>query len=586
MTTTPTNLQPPNQGSVLQGFPELSAYIAYASGGVSETVYVTWQVASNSGFTTNLQSVTDTTLRSSGQTARGSLVTRLAPGTWYLRARSADQAAVNSSWATTQTFVVAHKAFSSAHSPSAGQRVAYGNGDIEFSWVFADQDPTDTQSAFQVRAFRADTDASLFDTNKVTSTNQFRVQAIALSDQNGYYYWQVRVWDFYDLPSEWSQPIMFQLSQKPTVEITSPTAGGVVTAPNPTFTWAFLSGNAASATYGSVDTAYSTYTALDAAHATYGSILGVSPDQANQAAFKVIVTAGLVVIHDSGWVATDAATYDLPDDLIQQNTLYTVVVWVRDAGLYEGDSAPINFSAAWPGPDAPIEVEVDTSATDTVGAVQVSWNAETYDPSFVQWRAYRRLVDLDSGLPVGLWELVGTSEEQVGRGFVLDYTFEPGALYQYAAVQAAYRYFDDVIESVFNAILATPTSEHYWLICPDDTSLNVRLTGVNGDSFSVEYESAEYRVIGRGRRVEVGTRYGMNGVLSAALRGDIELGLDASEQIRRLEAVKDFRRSLMLRIPFGDLLLVAVGSIQFDRIPGVGMQEFVNVSIPYLEVSA
>lgn len=585
MTTAPSNLQPPDLGSVLTGFPELSAYVAYGAGGASESVFVTFQIASDSGFTTSVQSVSDPELHVSGQTARGSLTTRLAPGTWYFRARSTDQTGTNSAWTTAQTFTVAHKAFSSNHIPASGQRVAYGTGTIRFSWDFEDQDPTDTQSAFQVRAYRASNDTSLFDTGKITSTAQFRDQVISSGDMNGYYYWQVKVWDFYDQPSEWSQPIMFQLSREPTVAILTPTMGGTFSIPNPTFQWQFLSGNASPATYASVDSAYASYTALDTAQSTYAGLLGVSPDQANQVAYKVVVKAGLVTVYDSGWVTSSAAVHTPPSNILQLNTTYEVTVWVRDSGSYEGASAPHTFTAQWNGPDAPLEPLVDTSATDDVGAVQVSWNAETYDPNFVEWRVYRRLVDLVTGLPVGLWELVGTSQERTGRAFVLDYLFEPGALYQYAAVQAAYRYYNDVIESPYNGILATPTSNYYWLICPDDTSLNCRLSSVAADNFTEEYESAEFRVINRGRRVEVGTRYGYNGTLTANIRDDSEMGVTATEYKNRLQAVKDARVPAVLRVPFGELILVSVGAITFDRVPGIGMREFFQVTIPYSEVA-
>lgn len=585
MTTAPSNLQPPTLGSVLTGFPELSAYVAYGAGGASESVFVTFQVASDSGFTTLLQSVTDPELHVSGQTARGSLTTRLAPGTWYFRARSTDQSGTNSAWTTTQTFVVAHKAFTSNQTPASGQRVAYGTGVVRFAWTFEDQDPTDTQSAFQVRAYKASNDASLFDTGKITSTAQFRDQTIAPADQNGYYYWQVKVWDFYDQPSEWSTPIMFQLSREPTVAILTPTMNSTFSVPNPTFQWQFLSGNASPATYASVDSAYATYTALDTAQTTYEGLLGVSPDQANQVAYKLVVKAGLVTVYDTGWITSAAATHTPPSNILQLNTTYEVTVWVRDSGSYEGASPPITFTAQWDGPDAPIEVQVDTSATDIIGAVQVSWNAETYDPSFVEWRTYRRKVDLVTGLPIGLWELVGTTQERTGRAFVLDYLFEPGALYQYAAVQAAYRYYDDVIESAFNGILATPTSNYYWMICPDDTSLNVRLSSVAGDSFTEEYESAEFRIINRGRRVEVGTRYGYSGTLTVNLRDDSETGVTATEYKNKLQAVKDARVPAVLRVPFGELILVSVGAITFDRVAGVGMREFMQASIPYAEVA-
>lgn len=586
MTTTPTSVQPPAGGSILNGFPDLSAYVAYSAGGATETVKIEWNVASNSGFSTALQSIVTPNFLTSGQIARGSVVTRLAPGTWYLRARATDQPGTVSGWSTTTTFTIAHKAFTSQHKPASGDRVAYGTGVIRFSWLFGDQDPTDTQSAFQVRAYRATNDASLFDTGKIVSTAQFRDQTIAVGDQNGYYYWQVKVWDAGDAASDWSTPIMFQLSREPTVAITSPTSGGVVTVPNPAITWQFLSGNASPASYASVDTAYASYTALDTAQTSYAGLLGVAPDQANQAAWRVIITNGTLAVYDSGWTNGTASTHTPGSNILQQNIVYTVTVWVRDSGAYEGSSPPVNFTAAWVGPAEPIEDIVDVTATDTAGGVQISWNAANYDSQFYEWRVYRRSVDLATGNPTSNWDLVGVSQQQTGRGYVMDYLFEPGALYQYAVVQAARRYYNDIVESAYTGILATPESIYYWVISPETPALNFRLSNVVTDNFGEEFEQAEYRVINRGRRVEYGTRYGYSGTLQAQFRDDPILGIDAKEQVARLTAIKNARARMVIRIPFGYLLPVAVGQMSFDRVRGVGMREFVDVTIPYAEVAA
>jgi hypothetical protein len=585
MTTTPTTVQPSDLASVTVGSPQLSAYVAYADGGVAESVFVTWQVASDAAFTTDLQSITTVEVAVSGQVVRGSVPTRLAPGTWYVRARSTDLAAVNSSWSATQSFVIAHKAYTSSHVPAASQRVAYGTGDITFSWEFADQDPIDSQSAYQVRAYFASDDTLLFDSTKTTSTDELHVETIGMANQSGYYYWQVKVWDADDNPGDWSTPILFHLSVEPTVVISAPTMAGVVDSPTPTITWAFISGNASPATYTAVDDAYATYTALDADNATYLDLLGISPDQANQEAWRVVIRAGLVVVHDSGWQTGNASTHTPGSPVLQLNTNYEVVVWVRDSGDFEGDSAPVIFSASWPAPDAPVDLIVDASATDTVGAVQISWNADAYDGSFVEWRVYHRKVDSDTGLPVGTWELVGTSLDQSGRAYVLDYLFEPNTTYQFAAVQAATR-FGDVVESTYTYEVATPTSSHYWLICPDDTELNVRLQNVTNDSFAEEYERNIFNIINKGRRMEIGTRFGFAGSLSAHIRHDAELDLTASEQLVRLRSVIETRKSLMLRVPFGLAFVVGVGDISYDRVPGVGLQEYVNITIPYSEVAA
>ena len=42
--------------------------------------------------------------------------------------------------------------------------------------------------------------------------------------------------------------------------------------------------------------------------------------------------------------------------------------------------------------------------------------------------------------------------------------------------------------------------------------------------------------------------------------------------------------TLYLRTPFGDVYQVSAGQIQVERIAGTGANEFVNMTIPYLEL--
>jgi hypothetical protein len=194
MTTTPSNVQPPHQGLVLTDYPELQAYVQYASGGVSEnSIAVTWQLATNSAFTTGLRSITSAVRYSSGQVAKQTVTTPLGANTWYIRARSTDGAGSVSGWTSTNIFTVDHRPFVSDMTPSHGSRIAYGDGDVVFSWSFSDGDASDIQTAYQIRAYYAGNDALLFDTGKVTSTIPQHIQAIDPADSEGFFYWQARI---------------------------------------------------------------------------------------------------------------------------------------------------------------------------------------------------------------------------------------------------------------------------------------------------------------------------------------------------------------------------------------------------------
>jgi len=579
MTAIPSNIQPPHNGLVLTDYPELQAYVQYASGGAQETgVAVTWQLATNSAFTTNLQQVTTAIRYSSGQVAKQPVTTRLTANVWYIRAKSTDGAGVESGWSGTNIFQVDHRPFVSNMTPSHGSKVAYGTGNLVFNWTFSDGDPSDVQTAYQVRAYHAGNDALLFDTGKVNSTVRQHTQAIAPANSEGFFYWQVRVWDFYDIDSPWTDPTLVQIGVNPTAIILEPTNNGVVNNPAPIVRWAFSTSNAPQATYASVATDYATYALLQSNNASYTEVLEDSLDQAGQTHYRVVVKSGLSTLYDSGWLAGQASTHQIPA-LIHLTELYEVTVSVRDTSSFEGTSVPIRFSAAWPAPDSPLAMLVDTGSVDdpAVGAVQVTWNADLADPTFKEWRAYRRIQGVTA------WELIGTSTQRSGRGEILDYLFESGRTYEYGISQVAFRYFNETSESPISSVVALPESNKYWLIHGTDPTFNLALSSVVADSFTDEYEEFTDLIIGRGRRKEIGTRWGYEGSLTCHLR-DLD-ARGSSLELVEIQAFKAGRVDAFLRVPFGHIWKVSIGNIAVSRMAGVGRREFAEVTIPYSEVS-
>ena len=611
MTAVPTKLQPPNLGLVLTDYPELQAIVSYVGGTVEETnIAVTWELATNATFTTNLQSVTTALRYSSGQVAKQPVTNRLSANTWYMRARSTDAVGTASAWTAIHVFRLDHRPFVSDMSPAHGSKMVYGDGNIVFSWTFSDGDPSDTQTAYQVRAYHASNDAVLFDTGKVTSTVAARTQAIAPINSQGYYYWQVRVWDLYDIDSPWTDPTLFQLGVNPSAVILDPSNNGVVSVPNPTIIWAFVTTSEGQGVYGKLATDYATYTALIAANDSYSEVLAAALDQVGQTHYRVTVIDPNIVyvsgspspspsptpdpnpgpalrpyVYDSGWLAGQASTHEIPA-VVHLGVTYEVTVSVRDINGFEGSSVPIRFTSSWPAPSTPHAVTVDVSAVDdpSVGAVQITWDAASRDPSFSHWRVYRRIYGTTA------WERIGLPIfEQIGlpagpRAEVLDYLFESGRTYEYAVSQVAYRYFNEESESILEIVRVKPESTKYWLIHGIDPTFNLALSHVVSDTFTEEYEQFDDNIIGRGRRKEIGTRWGYTGSLTCHLRDFDERG--SSLELREILAFKAGRVDAFLRVPFGHIWRVALGDISFTRMGGVGRREFGEVTIPYSEVFA
>ena len=288
-------------------------------------------------------------------------------------------------------------------------------------------------------------------------------------------------------------------------------------------------------------------------------------------------------MYDSGWLAGQASTHEIPA-VVHLGIIYEVTVSVRDINGFEGSSVPTRFTSSWPAPTSPHAVIVDVSAVDdpSVGAVQITWDAVSRDPSFSHWRVYRRIYGTTA------WERIGLPIfEQVGvppgpRAEVLDYLFESGRTYEYAVSQVAYRYFNEESESILEIVRVKPESTKYWLIHGIDPTFNLALSHVVSDSFTEEYEQFDDNIIGRGRRKEIGTRWGYTGSLTAHLRDFDERG--SSLELQEILAFKAGRVDAYLRVPFGHIWRVAIGDIAFNRMGGVGRREFGEVTIPYSEV--
>lgn len=125
-------------------------------------------------------------------------------------------------------------------------------------------------------------------------------------------------------------------------------------------------------------------------------------------------------------------------------------------------------------------------------------------------------------------------------------------------------------------------AEFYRLVHPTTATLTVTLHNVTSDSFSDEREEEAINLIGKGRHVDYGTNFGKIGSLSAQLRDD---GTTTARQKKQaIENLKNSNSWVTMETPFGDAFKVSLGVLQFNRVPGVGSQEAIDVTIPYSEV--
>lgn len=504
-----------------------------------------YEAASSTDFVTNFRTwePPDSAMTMSGTIEMAvPALYELNQGTWYGRQKFVDEFGQVGAVGPYSTFTVAHAPSTSGHVPTSGAAVEAGTPRL--NWNFFDTSPTDSQTAYQVVVERNDTFDVILDTGKVSSDVTHVDPTIAAYTVP--LRWKVRVWDTDDVVSAYSGYNIFAVYYSPTVTFFAVEAD----TPAPLIEWTFLS--------------------------------GTSPTQAT---YRVSIkdTATQEVVYDSGILVGANDDFQVPDAVLTKNVEYEVTIRITDAFGMAADNT-YTYTPTWTGADQPTFL-VDVSRFESHGFNKITWAGEPAS-GFVAWRVYRR----EAG---GSWERI--AHVTGGPLNIIDFLAPSATQTDYTVVQVT-NLDGAEVESDYDIIsTVTPTSSHYWLIDPDETAMSeeahdsltnpvsTMLAHVVDDPFQEEYEEEMHRIIGRGVRREVGTRWGFSGEIRAQLRG--LSSLDPREERLRLEELRSTGKEMYLRNPFGDLWRVAVGTLKYKRVPGVGTSEYTEVSLPYQEVS-
>lgn len=551
----PTQVTPDGSTTILTNTPALTAMMPVpptdnAQAAPNKTT-PQWQLARDAGFTTSVQTVGETddngaTVWHSYATAAASnvpLANPLGIGTWYIRARSLDFYGGVSAWTSGVSFVVAHPPSATVVSPIGGNTTTYDgvNGNA-FEWLFYSTSPDEHQTAYEV-VIEDNTDgSSVLDTGKVTSTDQAPLVIVPSAYKDVPLRWKVKVWDTDDTAAVAYSPYgLFQVSDDPTVTIDL--EPNPATSPQPTISWT-VSGSS-----GRFQTAYRV------------AIFDDNDD----------------IVWDTNKVIDSVTTsITVPDASILVNSSnYTAIVFVWD-NYNLTNSASVDFTTEWTEPATPA-FTVDTSTIDTAGYVGVTWDESDVDPSWVVWRVYRRETGVTD------WELLTEDDSVQPTHAYHDFVVKANTLYEYVVVQVISE-FEALVESVYVPTMVNTGGASYWLLCPDDFGLSVRLSIVTADSYTDEHETQELLIIGRGRKVDFGTHYGKKGTLTVQLRDDNTRSITAADMKIAIENLMNVQTALWIRTPFGQLLQVAATDGQVDRVPS-GLSEFSDIQIPYEEVA-
>lgn len=450
---------------------------------------------------------------------------------------------------------MAHTLTATTVEPFGGVDIATGlyaevttGGVVRFEWAISDTFGHSQQS-FRVQVGLVDfAYALIYDSGVITSPNT--VQFLDAED-NAFYAergsllaWRVQ-WTCTGLvTSSWSPWESFITQTPPTLTITSPASGATITTSQPSLTWSL----------------------------TNNFLPSPRPTTENDE-FRVRVYAdGTNLVYDSGEAnfsveGVNPYTFTIPYPVIQNGHSYTFTVDAETHELYA--TASTTHNAVLTEPDTAV-FEVNASGLETDGHVLVSWYTSSM-AGFQYWAVYRKEGSSST------WEIIDTITQSSVTTYK-DWQVKGNTTYQYFISQRAnnQNYVQTGIEEV------TTGGGGYWLIDPLDETNNLKLHNVTQDNYKNVVEKVAYLVVGRGMHVDVGEEFGKEGQLTAQLRGT--QNVSARVQKEALENLYLLKKPVYLRNPFGDLWYVSLTDVDVQRISGVGLSEFVDVTVPYQEV--
>ena len=316
---TPTALTPTTGATVTTDVPTLGLTIT-----AGDSQKAQWDIATDSGFTANLRTVTeaDADLRTSGATTEVVPTgVQLWQTTWYIRGRSVAAGGSNpSDWTATNSFTVTHAPAMANKSPVGGVvRDFAGTGIVLLDWDFSDSSSVDTQSAKQTQVRRNSDALSIDDSGKVTSAVDNASVTISGTYKDTLLDWRGRLWDSDDVVGAYSDWDTFYVADAPVVAITSPASGGSITQPDPTVTW------------------------------TVTASLGRTQAQRR---VRIVRVSDSVTVHEAALAANTTNSYTPPSSVCVLGVEYDVIVDIIDTGGLTGSDTN-RATAVWAPPAAP-----------------------------------------------------------------------------------------------------------------------------------------------------------------------------------------------------------------------------------------
>lgn len=479
-------------------------------------------------------------------------------GTWYVRTRVYTSAiSYTTPNSATVSYTASHTPAALLTSPATGSTAKY-TASTNFTFTFSDPSTADKMSAYQLIIEDNAAGTNIYDSTKTvlagSSNSQSFTRSVNLSSgvKGQVLRWKVRVWDQNNQVSTYTGYSTLTLVDPPLVTITAPTNSSTVTTGTPVFTWTFSAPSG-----GTQASAY----------------VEVKDSTTNTVVWSKTITGA-------------AVTTTPPVVILQNGKSYVVNVTSTDTyGL--ATTASNSFSATYSSPSSiAYNFNGDDADTFSYGYVDIDWTNATPDSLFATWKVYRR-AESDT---TDTWILVFETTDQNVRHY-LDYLLIAGDAYSYSVTQTAYR-SGSILESTVGYYLdqddnlteegryVAPDISHYWIIDTVNNQNSIRLENVTADDSNLEFEAESFNIIGRGRHRDYGDELGYSGSLACQVRGTERTSLFR----KKIEILRRNQKTYYLRTPFGKLFPIAIGDLGWSPIPGTGISEMGEMTIPYEEV--
>lgn len=296
--------------------------------------------------------------------------------------------------------------------------------------------------------------------------------------------------------------------------------------------------------------------------------------------YETDATSGEVVA-DTFWRSSIDTSHPFLANILETGVTYDIVLQVMDTGgLVSADQ--VQVVTDWVEPALG-----NATVVPDPFKVAITWDDSTIDGDFVGWRIYRRYrkpagSELDVTNTEKTWVLIHESSSADSPQTYYDYTAPLNRNVDFVVVQVVDRFGSLIESSITSWHTVVQYTDRFYFVpqIPIGSIASFEAANVTGDQFTREIEQETLHVVGRGRQVQVGDDLGYVGSLTLRLRNP------ATARLNRefLEAISAEHNAVYIKSPFGDVVLVALGSIQTSRQAGHGNADIVDLTVPYVEI--